>query len=116
MKEIKVIKNIWIKENLFDNPFEDQPHPHGIGFIKTYRFDNDYGASVIRFKLPGYKSYASYTSNENEFELGVLKFDDSGHGWLFYDSPLTNDVLGHLSKEEVEDALRKIKSWKKNQY
>jgi len=121
MTNIKWNQNFWLKENLFDSPFEDRKHPVGEGTQKIYRFDNGYGASIVRFKLIGAfregREYASYTSNEEEWELAVLKFKGNNkNGTITYTTPLTQDVMGYLSKEQVEDALRQIKSWKKNQY
>ena len=99
---------------LFNNPSEERPHLVGDGIQKIYFFDNGFGASVIRFKsgFPGLRNgYSSYTSNESEWELGVLK--KSEDGWsLTYDTPITDDVLGHLSDKEVEKTLQKIKKLK----
>ena len=53
--------------------------------------------------------YGSYTDNEKEFELAVLKFDEKGENQIAYDTPITNDVIGHLEEKEVEKILQKIK-------
>ena len=102
------------KEKLFDNPIEDKPHPlvkeGGSGFQKIYRFSNGYGASVVRFKLMGGR-YGSYTDNETEFELAVLKFNSKNNKdfKLVYDTPITEDVVGHLTEDGVEEKLQAIK-------
>lgn len=91
---------------LFENPFLERIHPIGNGFQKIYKFDNGYGASIVRFRM--FKTYGSYTDNEDEFELAVIKF--KGKGWdIDYGTPITNDVLGHLTKDEVEETLEKIR-------
>lgn len=81
-------------------PKVDRPHPAGIGgYQKLFRFENNRGASVVEF--PG--SYG--------MELAVLKFDgpeiDSFD--LDYSTPLTDDVIGHLNSETLENALDYIK-------
>ncbi|WP_369065284.1 hypothetical protein [Burkholderia gladioli] len=74
---------------------------HGImGHQKIYRFENGYGASVVR-------SYFSYGGEEGKWELGVLVFD--GEDWhLYYGTPITNDVIGHLEWSSVEAILDQI--------
>jgi hypothetical protein len=81
-----------------------QPHPnyHNTGVQGKHFFDNGYGVSVVRF--PG-----SYGSEEGLYELAVLKgvADD----WnICYDTPITEDVLGHLSEDEVEVLLYEVEN------
>ena len=109
----------------FEKPTLEKPHPiveeGGSGTQKIWRFPNGYGASVVQFKLMGNLGYGSYTSNENEWELTVLKFKgkDIDSFELCYDTSITSDVIGHLTKTEVEEILLKISKlewelWKKN--
>ncbi len=101
---------------LFDKPFKDQPHAVGDGVQKIYKFPNGYGASVVRFKTRdlGFidtmrNGYGSYTRNENEWELAVLKFDgEESH--LTYDTPITDDVMGYLTEDQVEEILQSIRA------
>ena len=89
---------------LFNNPTHTSPHdidPNGKHRI--YVFENGYGASVVKFKMMNGR-YGSYTDNENEWELAVLKDKK-----LCYDSGITDDVIGHLTENQVEDYLIKIK-------
>ena len=99
-------------------PIAERIHPVGEGIQKIYRFKNDYGASVVRFKIPmsSFPSYGSYTDNENEWELAVIKFptSDNEKFELTYETPLTDDVLGHLVSEEVEKTLKAISELEKN--
>jgi hypothetical protein len=69
------------------------------GVQKVYRFPNEYGASVI-------KHDHSYGGADGLWELAVL--DKAGE--LCYDTPITSDVLGWLTWEEVEENLTKIKN------
>ena len=77
-------------------PQEVKPHPLGMGGTQElYRFANGYGASVVRF--PGSYGWPDL------WELAVLR---DGH--LCYDTPITDDVLGRLTREEVTAALTQI--------
>lgn len=97
---------------LFDTPVFERLHPSGRGIQKIYRFKNGYGASVVRLDMPFGGGYASYTSNENEWELAVVKFTHKTkiHFDLDYNTGITSDVMGHLTKPEVEKVLQKIAS------
>lgn len=65
-----------------------------------YRVTNGYGASVVRGPY-------TYGGTEGLFELGVIVFDDDT--WeLTYETPITSDVLGHLTLEEVAETLVQI--------
>jgi len=68
-----------------------------LGTQDVYAFDNGYGASVIR----GRYSYGG----PKLFELAVLKNDN-----LCYDTEITNDVIGHLTRAEVQKLLAQIAS------
>ena len=61
---------------------------------KTF-FDNGYGVSVIRHS-------GSYGNAAGLFELAVLK-GTADKFELCYDTPITGDVLGYLTPEEVVD-------------
>jgi hypothetical protein len=63
-------------------------------------FGNDYGASVIQ-------GYGTYGGAAGLYELAVVKRE--GDSWnLCYDSGITDDVIGHLSEEEVTSYLQQI--------
>jgi hypothetical protein len=67
------------------------------GVVGRIMFDNGYGASVVRHIM-------SYGGKLGLFELAVLDKDEE----LTYDTPITNDVVGHLTPEEVTNYLIKI--------
>lgn len=74
---------------------------HG-GTQVIHRFDNGYGASVVQHPH-------SYGGDEGLFELGVVKFEEGTDNWrLNYLTPITDDVIGYLTEEGVEDLLDKI--------
>jgi hypothetical protein len=74
----------------------------GVQYI--FRFENNYGASIV-------KHNGSYSHRSDLWELAVIKFDDGSDGsWdLNYDTPITNDVIGGLTDEEVRGLLQRIK-------
>lgn len=69
------------------------------GIQYKYKADNGYGASIIQ-------TTGSYGSKQGLWELAVL--DNTGE--ITYNTPITNDVLGYLTEEEVNETLKKIKN------
>lgn len=95
------------------NPILEREHPVGNGVQKVYRFENDYGASVVRFGVSGLASFpggGSYGADAGLWELGVIKFRGEGEldFSLTYSTPITDDVLGYLSDDDVENTLHQI--------
>lgn len=79
----------------------------GESYDHRFKFENGYGASVI-------KHYGSYGYQEDEFELAVLKFDEDGTESLCYNTPITDNVIGWLTNDEVLETLNKIKNLEVN--
>jgi hypothetical protein len=87
--------------NMNQYKVHDRSHPAGRGGVqKVYRFPNQYGASVIRTSF-------SYGGDEGLWELGVVKWNGEKFA-LTYDTPITDDVIGHLSDEQVDATLEQI--------
>lgn len=63
-----------------------------------FKFPNGYGASVIIGEY-------TYGGALGKWELAVL--DESGS--LCYDTPITSDVIGHLTWRQVEKLLKAIR-------
>ena len=74
------------------------------GVHYLFRFENGYGASVI-------KTSYSYGHERDLWELAVVKFDDKcrRNFEVCYDTPITEDVEGCLTDKEVRKLLRRIK-------
>lgn len=72
------------------------------GIQKLFKFDNNYGASVV-------KHAHSYGGTSGKWEIAVIQFDGDDWG-ITYDTYITSDVIGHLSDEDVEDTLRLIQA------
>lgn len=71
----------------------------------TFKFGNNYGASVI-------KRYGSYGYKRDEFELAILYFDKNGESFITYNTPIADNVLGYLKNDEVLEVLEQIKNLK----
>ena len=73
------------------------------GVQKLYKFPNGYGASVVRnpYSFGGFKGL---------WELAVIRYygDHFDHFDIDYSTPITDDVLGYLSEEDVDTILDKI--------
>lgn len=68
------------------------------GYFYRFKFENDYGASVVKHDY-------SYGSKRDLFELAVMEGNE-----LCYSTPITNDIIGYLSNDEVLTLLKKIKA------
>ena len=81
--------------------FEDlEFKPHGWApnsLHAVLNFDNDYGVSV----LFGDTFYSN--TSLNTYEVGILYKNN-----LCYTTPLTDDVIGYCTKNEVTEIMRKI--------
>jgi hypothetical protein len=67
------------------------------GIQYHFKADNGYGASIVKHDF-------SYGGKSGLWELAVIGKD----GHLCYDTPITNDVLGWLTDEEVNNTLQQI--------
>lgn len=71
------------------------------GFRALFKFKNGYGASVISY------SY-SYGGGHGLFELGVIHWNDDNEWELSYDTDITSDILGYLTRKDVHKLLDRI--------
>jgi len=76
---------------------------NGNSMKHIYKFSNGYGASVIQ-------SEYSYGHEDGLYELAVLK-----DGELCYDTPITGDIIGYLSADEVTEYLQRIEGLKEGE-
>ena len=78
---------------------------HGDGIQYIFKADNRYGASIVQHDF-------SRGANKGLWELAVVKYDkpieDETSWGICYPAPLTDDVLGYLNDEEVNEILDKI--------
>ena len=72
-----------------------------------FKFVNGYGASVIKFR-------GSFGYRIGLWELGVIKYDENGEWELCFDTPITDDVIGNLTEEEVRELLKEISELRKD--
>lgn len=80
------------------------------GTQKIYKFENGYGASVVRHQY-------SFGYQDNLWEMALLTFGYSDGGELLWEIVYRDDfanggVAGYLSDKEVMELLKWIKSYK----
>ena len=82
--------------------FEDLkfgPRLGGMAGIQAFaKFPNGYEASIIR-------GFGSYGADQGLYELAIFCGDD-----IVYDTPITDDVLGHLCPSDVTEILAQIEA------
>lgn len=63
-------------------------------------FENNYGASIVKHRF-------SYGNDEGLFEIAVLT--GNMESWnITYDTPITSDVLGYQTSEDINNVLEEI--------
>lgn len=67
------------------------------GVRSNTMFDNGYGISVVRHRY-------SYGGPSGLYEIAVLDKD----GRITYSTPITQDVIGYLTSDDVSDIMVKI--------
>lgn len=99
-KEIKEMFKDMRKGIMMLKQFEDlehKAHPSsGRGTRAVMDFDNGYGISVIFGR-------DWYSNGVDTYEIAVMK--DKA---ICYDTPITEDVIGNLTKQEVSDIMKQI--------
>ena len=78
--------------------------PLNNGFCYGAIFPNNYGISII-------KHDGSYGRECDEWEIGVLR-----NGKLCYTTPITDDVIGWLTDDEVMEVARNIAKLEDREY
>ena len=76
-----------------------KPTQYMNGVQSRLQFENGYGVSVV-------KGDYSYGGKDGLYELAVLGKD----GMVTYDTHVTNDVMGHLTMQEVTDTMIEIQN------
>lgn len=74
-------------------------HPMGVGVRAVMKFENGYCASVV-------KTPYTYGGRDGLYELAVLDSD----GELTYETPVTSDVEGYLSEDDVTRLMEQIQN------
>ena len=75
-------------------------HPIGSGMRATADFDNGYSVSVVCGDL-------FYSNGMDTYELAILK---DRH--ICYNTPITDDVIGYLSEDEVTEVMKRVQELK----
>jgi hypothetical protein len=83
-----------------DLTFESDDYHTGIN--AHHIFDNHYGVSII-------KSPYSYGGKQGLYELAILVMKpEDKYSELCYDTHITNDVMGHLTPENITDIMKEV--------
>ena len=77
-----------------------QPHPNWDGVQAKYFFENGYGVSVIQ-------SSQSYGGCDGLYEVAVIQ-GNSDKWQITYDTPITGDVLGWQTPQDIDDVLNRV--------
>jgi hypothetical protein len=85
---MKTFKNLRFKSH----PFRGQ--------MASMYFKNGYGVSVLC-------GTAFHSNGVDTYEVAILR-----DGEITYDTDITDDVLGHLSKKEVTEVMKKVQELK----
>ena len=85
-----------ISEKFKEYIFIDDEHVIFGGRMVRYRFPNGYGASIIE------------NSESYGVELAVLEFSDSEYGCITMSTEITDDVIGFIEDEELDEILERI--------
>ena len=86
------------QKHFADLEFKKLGRPHN-GVQAKIKFDNGYGASVVCHEF-------SYGGKAGLYELAVLDKDEE----ITYNTPVTNDVIGHLTPEKVTETMAFIQA------
>ena len=79
-----------------DIEFKTSPMGDDFGIVSRTEFDNGYEVSVV-------KSEYTYGGKDGLYELAIFKDGD-----ICYDTPITDDVIGYLTTQEVTDLMEQI--------
>jgi hypothetical protein len=72
------------------------------GIQSLFRFDNGYGASVVQGPY-------TYGGDRGLWELAVIVWNGDDYD-LTYETPVTDDVIGHLGEGDVGELLMQIEA------
>lgn len=77
-----------------------------LGVQSVMFFDNGFGVSVVGGTM------GSYGDGIKTFEVGILKGTKDGYS-LTYETPITEDVIGHQTKEQITEILKDVQKLSK---
>lgn len=77
-------------------------YDNGVVYAR-FNFDNNYGISVVHGP--------NFYCDKDTYEVAVLR-----NNCLYYDTPITDDVLGYQTPEDIDKIMTELQSYKKNEY
>jgi len=91
-----MIESTKYNPNIKFDDIKFQPSTHHIGVHAVVELDNGYKASIVCHEY-------SYGGDRGLYELAVIRDNR-----IVYDTPITNDVLGWLTPDDIVNTLNKI--------
>lgn len=76
------------------------------GIQYLHFFPNGYGVSIVKHSF-------SYGNKQGLWEIAVLEGNEDEHH-ITYATPITNDVIGYLNDDEVNDYCKQVSELPKN--
>ena len=65
-------------------------------------YDNNYGVSVVRGPY-------TFGGDKGLYELAIIYMaPEDKESRICYDTPITNDVMGHLAPEDVTEIMKQV--------
>ena len=89
-----------------------QPDTRFVGTYAKADFPNGYGASVIRFS----QKFHGVQIESRGGSAGLYELAVTHRGRLCYDTPITDDVLGYLTEDDVTRVLGEIEALPKTRF
>lgn len=81
------------------------------GSIVRHQFSNGFGVSIARHEGAYCDLREGDDAPEQTFEVAVLAYNDEDGSWsLTYDTPITGDVLGWQTAEEVDAVMAAVEA------
>jgi hypothetical protein len=98
----KVLEIVESKHLIFKDLKFVPTEPFLDGIKSSLHFENEYGVSVVRHKY-------SYGYGLGLYEMAIMNKDND----IVYNTPVTNDVLGYLTENDVSNYMIKVQRLEK---
>jgi len=104
---VGMVQNLFLSKITIMKTFQDlefeqiNDAPFMVGKRSRIHFDNGFGVSVVSHSH-------SYGGRNGLYEVAVLDSD----GNLTYETPVTNNVIGYLTEEDVTNVMKQVQELK----
>ena len=98
----KVLEIVESKHLIFKDLKFVPTEPFLDGIKSLLHFENGYGVSVVKHKY-------SYGNGKGLYEMAIMNKDND----IVYNTPITEDVLGYLTEDDVSNYMIKVQKLEK---